>query len=900
MYVKTLDDILQKSKIHQASDLSIVRYSDNTVLVDTLGSNDSSLLVTDTGLITKENLEKLRATIDFRNNLTPEEIQKTLVNNVVVCKTDGLYAAYPLPPPPPNNTDYEPRYLVIHAISNEVFAKCDSIKNKIDDEVLQISLLTFLTAAVGMLLIFAIVFFVSRGLTQPLLWIKRTAWGIVNHADERSDNSIRLADDDIPKAWLPSTEISELVVEFRKMIHCFSGEGPATIAGPVLFEISNKLTWQSDYMQIYSRSSAPTEKKTVLGLAQDDEVTSDNATADILGTDTPLKVQGKTESDAVHVASIVPAPPKQNYGMNILHASKDFEFKKGLRNQFGNRKMLAYRSALFWWILLLIVVPLVLTNVVICWIVSSHINETVDQWIDVAADESQQLELFALSSAASLKATEAQMNVNEVTRDLHVMTRFAGWLFFDGVSRSDAFPRMEEDAAQQCRGYEPGGAEQCPFFSDFEKAPCACEWKDLNQVACTDVNFTDPRSLQELFFICQARDYDNVTGTRDDASSFGLAGVDDSPNATIWWNDVEKVPGAQKGSKASGFGTTYDRIRVSSAMAVVDVPIYNYGNSMKEPKNVLATYVAFQGDGMLTGYHGCYHKQAFVSTFQSNEINQAYEIAPELCPKGKFGFDPRCRLWYSTGRSLYDDRGQPVYITAPYLFAVQNESAATATSPIVNPTTREYVGQTVFDYTPSKLRRLFDGLAERVAFVITPDDGVTGEDTVIGPGDFDGWKSVAISDLLFPFEEVDSMNRGAFNSGALMKMKTGMSGMESLSRTAADGSVEKLRLAFGPVNARVLLPLDPSDFSRGVNVSTILVYSVGIAFKEDEIQRPWEARADDLYSHLDSLRLIYLIVIGTVSALFIACACSVSSRYSSQRAWYWTLCSRTCFFFFAA
>jgi HAMP domain-containing protein len=881
--VAALTAILHKSRIHEESDLSIVRYDDNTVFADTIADTDTFANVTETGLLSMENLEKLRDTVDYSGNLSHAELMEALEKNVVLGST-AMYTVHPLPIQPKNyDPSYEPKFLVIHAISNNVFAKSEHIKNEIEDDVQWISLESFAIAAIGLALIFVVLWFVSRALTQPLLWMERVAWGIVNHADERSINSMTLADYGEPIATgrcVPSTEISELVREFGSMIKGFSGDGSATVAHGVLYEIRNQFTWQSDYQQIYSLSSSATDKKSVRWPPSADE------DEDVLGESTVgekdvVAVESNQEPHAAVVVPIVPAPPKQNLGVNILRVSKDIEFEKGLRDQFAGRKLRPYRSSLFWWILLLIVVPLVLTNAVICWIVSFQILEKVSLWIHDTADESLELELAALHSVAVLKSTQAQLTINEVVRDLHVMTRLAGWLFFDGIARSDAFTHMEEKAAQECRGYVADDSTRiCPFFNDFERAPCACEWEDLNAVACTDVNYTDARTLQERFFVCQAQDYDKVTGNRDDASSFG-PGVQDSPNTTLWWDDVDKVPGAEKGRSASGFETTYDRIRVSSAISVVEIPIYNYVTRSNYSKYALSTYIAFQADGMVTGYHGCDHKQAFVSTFESNESNRAFKIAPKLCPKGKFGFDPRCREWYSTGHSLYNKSGQPVFITAPYLLATpttqKNQFAATATSPIVNPATGLYVGQTLLDFCPGSLRQLFESLSESIAFLITPDDDEFGGDTVIGPGDFDRWESVPIGDRLFKFERPASVNQAAFETGPLKRLKNGESGIVKFARTTEDGSMELLRLAFEPVSVTVLLALDPSDLSRGVNATSVLVYSVGVAYREDEIQQPWKKTKDNIYSDLDRLRLIYLTVIVTVSALFIMCACNVSA-----------------------
>jgi len=170
----------------------------------------------------------------------------------------------------------------------------------------------------------------------------------------------------------------------------------------------------------------------------------------------------RKESDIV---SIVPAPRKKNFGTNISPLKGSF--KNGFDDpQFGGRSLLAYRSSLFWWILTLIVVPLVFTSVLICVTVSSQIINAVKCSVDGAGKTSLALEVDTLRSIARLKSTQVQMSINEVVRDLHVLTRFAGWLLFDGITRSDAFTHVEQ-SSQECRGYNE--TRICPVLFDPDR-----------------------------------------------------------------------------------------------------------------------------------------------------------------------------------------------------------------------------------------------------------------------------------------------------------------------------------------------------------------------------------------------------------------------------------------------
>ena len=619
--MEELYDILQNTKDQRSdirSDISMIRYEDNTVFVDTL-NNESSLAspVTDSGFISEENFERLRNGVDFSSPWTPEELEEAIKSNVIVC-AEWTYTAYPLPPPPKEyDPDYEPEFLVIHAISNDAFAVSDRVNSEINKEVIQIMVISLALGALGMAVVYVILWYVSRVLTEPLLWIKRVAWGIVNHDDERSPDSFALSIDDTrgpttSVRWAPKTELSELVREFRAMIQGFSGEGAASLAFAETFEIPNQLTWQSVYQQLYARSSnAIEERKSVLiASLNSDNISSPrelpSAASDEQEGETPAAPDAINEIPiANNEVTIVPAPPKKNRGPNILKVEKDYQVKKGFRDQIGSRPIRAHRSRLFWVIFTLIALPLILTNVTICWVLSNRIIHTVEDWVNFIALDSEELELRSLDSSALLKASQAAMSVKDIVRDLYFMTRVAGWLLFGGSNRSDSFTDIQE-AANVCRGYN--WTNMCPVYLDVNRTPCVCAWEDLTNmedltsIPCLRINETsDSRTKQERFFFCQQRDADNTTGRRVNASSFS-EGVDDSPETTLFWDDFDVVPGAEKGVNASGFETTYDRIRVSSAMSIAEIPLYNYATELGLKKHFIATYIAHDADGMMTGY----------------------------------------------------------------------------------------------------------------------------------------------------------------------------------------------------------------------------------------------------------------------------------------------------------
>jgi hypothetical protein len=138
--------------------------------------------------------------------------------------------------------------------------------------------------------------------------------------------------------------------------------------------------------------------------------------------------------------------------------------------------------------------------------------------------------------------------------------------------------------------------------------------------------------------MCQARDVDPVTGDRNASLSFPE--FDNSPDTTLWWTDINEMPGANGSavSSSGGYATTYDRARVSSALSVAMLPIYNYvaTDRFQYAHTSMSSYLAFEADGGYGGYSGCNDDFSQYAHFKSSGFNRAYIADPDLCPIGKY------------------------------------------------------------------------------------------------------------------------------------------------------------------------------------------------------------------------------------------------------------------------
>jgi hypothetical protein len=158
-------------------------------------------------------------------------------------------------------------------------------------------------------------------------------------------------------------------------------------------------------------------------------------------------------------------------------------------------------------------------------------------------------------------------------------------------------------------------------------------------------------------------------------------------------------------------------------------------------------------------------------------------------------------------------------------------------------------------------------LSAPLSIVITPEEDATGGDTLIGPNKTEGWKSSPIGNLVFL--EEDSLNRAIFERDVLAKMKNGDSGISYFTRLKSDGEMENLTLSFEPVDIRIVEPLAPDDFSRGASVSKLHVYSVGIAYLEEAMRKPFQEKEDGVYADLERIATAYICCVVFLSILLL-------------------------------
>ena len=762
----------------------------------------------------------------------------------------------------------------------------------------------------------------------------------------------------------PKTEITDLVREFKEMIQGFSGKREAsTVAMPVGHEVHNTLAWynvcdekrkqfnvdsnvcidsdgrnatdtithnklQSSSTTCSSSSSSTNasgddgscEKQSYDSVSLQTDVVQENAEMEsclfrsVTGPPNNVTVVGTADEkpQATANGTTFTTTRKKEPLAASLSASKsecDSEWRNRGRNispppmHSHNDPMVgdcnAIKSSLFRWIFLLIVVPMVVTNAIIAAAVSLRVLMVLPVWLGSVEETSYDIQLEDMTIASKFASKNAEAFMATPVRDLFLINQVAEWMFTGAISREEnAFVSMRS-GAEECKMYDTVG--ECPYFDDkVNNAPCDCSWEKPQPKECVAYEGdSDTRRMQRLFFAAKRSDADPQTGDRE-RSSFPL--VDASARNTSWWQNILEMPGASKGSRAAGHKTTFDRVKVMSALSTIIFPIYNYRTFLvhSEDHRFMGVNIGFEADGMLAGWTGCSQPTPRYPHWRSTVSNFADKLRPDLCPLGSYGYDSRCREWYAAGKEAAVDGGRntSLFVTAPYYLARGDVQASSATQALVDPKTGEHFGQALVDFLQFDMNRLSLGKSDdRFHVVITPSLDVAGGDTVIGPDLKEDAPHLddrnSIGRRILQYDRSDSTNRREFERNVLHHMKLGhpcFSGqgrsvdhVPSFTRTVHQeddhGNIleteEALRMVYDPIHIRALGSVQTDNFSRGLTVSKPLVYSIGIVRSEASLEKAFEDFQRDAGQRLQRDVVIYMTMIALVSLVATLITCWV-------------------------
>ena len=898
------------------------------------------------------------------------------------------YTVFPSPIPPDEYDPlYKPDFYIFGSIDAEVQDdKISEIDDIIQTSVFRLSIWSIAIGGVGLCVMMTVVTIVSQVLTQPLNWIERKAWEIVNHTDDRVGDSMQISitdkmddgkgdDDDCSvtsqfsqrqiHSIVPKTEVQNLVAEFSSMISGFSGMGASTVAVPRHTETKNLVMWKEDFRRFYSisntldsqlkeesdtmtrsvsrrmskksamrkmsragslrgslRRSASLRKSSkwnnyaslsmsasdfekVLAAADDAERDDSQSQSDsaldgeklssplfrstqmsdasiTTSKNNPLITMSfmssatsaaaadsslfKARDSMSQASERVISPTRINLGSNIQRTID--RTAKSSTEQGSGKNMQIMRSRLYLNVLFFIVIPLLTAIIGMMILVSHQLLEASTQWINEAKETSFALEVEHLKSSTNLIVKHIEQTFGAPLHDLHTIHRVAGWLLHEAVNLSDSFIDIDMEMTESCKYY--WDISECPFHLNDTRSPCLCEWNCPWGEVCTNAaDITppaDPRYSQKLWYLNQDRN-----------TNKSFPEVRYSPNSTYWYTNPDDMPGSETTTNSQGHSTDYDRVRVASALSAIIFPVYNHGieDRAKRPSaTAISGYVSFDADGSYGGFSGCNYDAAGYSHFVSTDSNKAYEIS-DLCPKGQYGYDPRCRGWYDTTKRRAIDANDRLYISPPYAYAASTIVGITAASPLMDPKTGDFIGTSLIDFHTTEIKNVVDKTSVKYYAVILPN--ATDGQNVIASSEFDDQSTAeSIFDLMMPNDAPNSTNRNRFEQ-IIQDMDVQGAGEDcGFNVNNENGNPQESCYVYKPIFNRELRPVQPDDFERGAQPSTKFLYSV-IMFRDVEsISSEFFSRKDGIEKVSQRTSLIYLIFIILTTALCIIVTATVS------------------------
>ena len=176
---------------------------------------------------------------------------------------------------------------------------------------------------------------------------------------------------------------------------------------------------------------------------------------------------------------------------------------------------------------------------------------------------------------------------------------------------------------------------------------------------------------------------------------------------------------------------------------------------------------------------------------------------------------------------------------------------------IVDERTGEFVG---LARTTHDVMSLYEALSTNQTFLrgggfpilLATSDTKVAANTLVAPGLPFGEKAT-LTDALLPndrCEEVFGFDAACEMDSRLAKIEEGMmagqTGTGIYKQTLDDGTVETVHIAYAPVTALSVTPVDSSDFTRGVNMERPTVFSIALAQSEEGLIATYEPMRDRL------------------------------------------------------
>lgn len=281
--------------------------------------------------------------------------------------------------------------------------------------------------------------------------------------------------------------------------------------------------------------------------------------------------------------------------------------------------------------------------------------------------------------------------------------------------------------------------------------------------------------------------------------------------------------------------------------------------------------------------------EAVAPFWESRFDNHANDLRPELCPIGKFGYDPRCRDFYDTGKRLAEAGEAQLYVAPPRALT-DSTIGQTLTSPLLDPVDNKYVGQAYVDVLSDSIVNIFSAENTWLSksgfpLLLTAYADRSGGDTIIGPGFKVNEKNVSK-----PVEKVLFGDDSSCRDEGCQQMKEEFRELidrikssqevqnETFSVRAQDGSDKRMFIVYTPVVVETYEPLNSSDFKRGMAKASNVIYYLALTESEDDLQSSFDEVQEDMEVIIDiGIGIMSItIVLATAMVIYISYLVAVS------------------------
>ena len=236
----------------------------------------------------------------------------------------------------------------------------------------------------------------------------------------------------------------------------------------------------------------------------------------------------------------------------------------------------------------------------------------------------------------------------------------------------------------------------------------------------------------------------------------------------------------------------------------------------------------------------------------------------DLCPLGKYGYDPRCRQWYKDTKDTALNGVQGVHVTLPYQFANTDEIGSSAVSALVDPKTSEFIGTTIIDFSLSGVQDILEviGMGDLFAVIATNDLEI---DTVASSAQGRGEPAVSSFSVLAPFDVPDNDNKRKLSS-FISRAKSGEKIQEEqFTRYKENGQTEDFLVTSFPITLRELTPVAPDDFTRGARATDTVLYALVVGISRDSLNNSFQTIDGLIVDQLRTISIAYLCIAGIVT-----------------------------------